>query len=351
MTCNYTTFFINFASQLMEILRYNFLRKNNVMNNLFQHIEYLLLTHDCVIVPGLGAFIASVSPTLIDLDKGIITPPLRSVMFNQAVSSDDGLLANSFVRKYNVSFEDARQIILRESSLLREKIAKVKEIRAGKLGTLHLGDEGNLVFIPSSDEKNSCKALGFESLFFNNTSENSAKANASDNLFNQAQLCEPTQKRRNLLKIGKSFSKIAAAFVIIATVFFVAFFYPIPTDNREQRASVVPVDAIMPIMIAIPSEDTDTSCYEETQDAQIIDDKLTHYLIVATFSNDQEALNYISLNSSQDCPMNTVQSKKVTRVAIAASDDREQLRRQLNSKEIRTRFPNAWIWSRQQNQK
>ena len=68
------------------------------MNHLILHIEYLLLRHDCVIVPGLGAFIATASPALIDVVKGPMLPPRRSVMVNQAVTTADGLLPNSIGR-------------------------------------------------------------------------------------------------------------------------------------------------------------------------------------------------------------------------------------------------------------
>ena len=48
------------------------------MNNLFKHIEYLLLRNDCVIVPGFGAFIATNLPARIDYEKErFYLPPAR----------------------------------------------------------------------------------------------------------------------------------------------------------------------------------------------------------------------------------------------------------------------------------
>ena len=84
------------------------------MNNLFRHIEYLLLRHDCVIVPGLGAFISASRPAKIDMQEGKILPPSKSLMFNQSVATDDGLLANSFARKTGMKFEEARQAVVHE---------------------------------------------------------------------------------------------------------------------------------------------------------------------------------------------------------------------------------------------
>ncbi|MDE6547663.1 MAG: SPOR domain-containing protein, partial [Muribaculaceae bacterium] len=41
------------------------------------HIEYLLTRHDCVIVPGIGAFIATETEAFIDLENGVIRPRRR----------------------------------------------------------------------------------------------------------------------------------------------------------------------------------------------------------------------------------------------------------------------------------
>lgn len=66
-----------------------------------------------MVIPGLGAFIVNMVPAHIDYEKRVVTPPSRSLMFNQAVALDDGLLANSIARKNSISFEDARQIVVR----------------------------------------------------------------------------------------------------------------------------------------------------------------------------------------------------------------------------------------------
>lgn len=46
------------------------------MNPFFQHIEFLLLRHDCVVIPGLGAFIVNMVPAHIDYEKGWSLPHL-----------------------------------------------------------------------------------------------------------------------------------------------------------------------------------------------------------------------------------------------------------------------------------
>ncbi|MDE6770662.1 MAG: hypothetical protein K2J78_13140, partial [Muribaculaceae bacterium] len=119
------------------------------MTNLFRHIEFLLLRHDCVIVPGLGAFIVTTTPASIYNYTRRIFPTYRSVMFNQAVTLDDGLLANSYARSLSLTFEEARQVILKDVASLHNSLRTNRVIEIGRLGQLSMGDEDQLQFSPA----------------------------------------------------------------------------------------------------------------------------------------------------------------------------------------------------------
>ncbi|MDE6465278.1 MAG: SPOR domain-containing protein, partial [Duncaniella sp.] len=60
------------------------------MINLSSHIEYLLLRHDCVVVPGLGALLVHEVHARFDADSCTFMPPSRSLGFNPAVTHNDG---------------------------------------------------------------------------------------------------------------------------------------------------------------------------------------------------------------------------------------------------------------------
>ncbi len=131
------------------------------MNNLFRHIEYLLLRHDCVIVPGLGAFISASRPAKIDMQEGKILPPSKSLMFNQSVATDDGLLANSFARKTGMKFEEARQAVVHEVNDIKVCLRDNGMVECGGLGKLVTGEEGNIVFLPSKSPEIKSEHMGF----------------------------------------------------------------------------------------------------------------------------------------------------------------------------------------------
>ena len=70
------------------------------MIELSKHIEVLLLENDCVIVPGLGGFIAHKRQAAYSIQKGEFMPPLRTIGFNPQLIMNDGLSPLSERRNY-----------------------------------------------------------------------------------------------------------------------------------------------------------------------------------------------------------------------------------------------------------
>ena len=81
------------------------------MIDLVKHIETLLLENDCVIVPGLGGFIAHYHTATFNKEKNEFNPPYRSIGFNPRLTINDGLLAQSYMQAYNTDFSDATRKI------------------------------------------------------------------------------------------------------------------------------------------------------------------------------------------------------------------------------------------------
>lgn len=312
------------------------------MNTIIRHIEYLTLRHDCVIVAGLGAFIATQRGAQIDMQRGLIVPPCRSLMFNQAVTLDDGLLANSIARKEGISFDEARQVIFREVSILKATILADGNVSIGNVGSMFLGEENKILFTPADKEGASNLKLGFHSISIAKTGNETAPLNNPIKEENY-----DGEVHTNKFRLGKTFMKIAAAAAVVVAVAITILLNPLPNDEREQRASVVPVDALISKPESTPKEEiSEPEIILPEAISTEIDDKPAHYLIVATFSNKEEAESYASRYSSEEYPLTTVSSRKMTRVAVASSDNKEELRQRLNSPDIISRYPNAWIWSR-----
>lgn len=120
------------------------------MNDLALHIEYLLLTHDCVIVPGLGAFLAHSGGAHADSETGVIYPPSRSLGFNADLTHNDGLLAGSVARRERISIDAALAEVERAVASFLRQLAEARCLPVGEIGELSIApDGGTLLFTPS----------------------------------------------------------------------------------------------------------------------------------------------------------------------------------------------------------
>ena len=114
-----------------------------------RHIEILLLSHDCVIIPGFGGFIAHHVDAHYDEDDRLWLPPYRTLGFNPQLTLNDSLLAQSYVEAYDISYPDALRQIEAEVDELKNILHSEGEYEMDSIGTLRVNIEGNIEFEPS----------------------------------------------------------------------------------------------------------------------------------------------------------------------------------------------------------
>lgn len=114
------------------------------------HINYLIQKHDCVIIPDFGGFVLHRDAAKIAGD-GSITPPKVSVGFNPELKYNDGLLAESYMNAYSISYDIACKKIGDVVYRLNTILGLRQPAPVGNLGTLILDEEKRLSFIPNSE--------------------------------------------------------------------------------------------------------------------------------------------------------------------------------------------------------
>lgn len=118
------------------------------MIELERHIEILLLGNDCVIVPGLGGFVAHHVNARFDSNDGMFLPPLRTLGFNQKLQMNDSVLAQSYVEAYDISYPTALQRIENDVKSLKKQLEEEGFYEIGGIGTLRTNAESNIEFTP-----------------------------------------------------------------------------------------------------------------------------------------------------------------------------------------------------------
>lgn len=111
-------------------------------------ITELLKEQDCVIVAGLGGFIANYIPAAINPVTHVFTPPSRQVAFNTALRNNDGILANHLVRTLGIGYTEAVAQIEKQSLAWAAGLNRGEKISFENIGQLYADKENHIHFVP-----------------------------------------------------------------------------------------------------------------------------------------------------------------------------------------------------------
>lgn len=215
------------------------------MNILAKHIESLLLENDCVIVPGLGGFVASyVSARLVE-DEGIFLPPHRQIGFNPLLQINDGLLVQSYMLAYDVNFPEATAIINEAVNVVKADLQNKGEMEIGSVGCLRLGIDGRYDFTPNEAGILSPELYALDALPLSALAEAilEQQEEADGQTIEDNEDGEDTNEEAGktyTLRINRFVVHYAAA-AVIALVFYILWATPITqAPSQSQLASILP---------------------------------------------------------------------------------------------------------------
>ena len=118
--------------------------------NIEQYISELLYKYDCVIVPGLGGFVANYKSATIQPIQNTFSPPSKSISFNKNLNGNDGLLANFIAKQESFSFDLASKKIEDYVVKINRSLKLKKSVVFVGVGTLFLDSENRLQFEPAN---------------------------------------------------------------------------------------------------------------------------------------------------------------------------------------------------------
>lgn len=116
------------------------------MNQLSTLIEYLLLSHDYVVIPGFGTFIVQQMDAMRNETEETFLPPYRSVRFNSGLNHSDGLIEHTIQEIYGVPEEEAWQMLCAWVNDFTSSLDDEGSLDLGSLGMMTKEEDGTLVF-------------------------------------------------------------------------------------------------------------------------------------------------------------------------------------------------------------
>lgn len=317
-------------------------------------------------MPGIGAFIVARYPAYFDNAARRWYPMRKEIRFNASINNDDGLLANSYSRKYSLSFNQGRQLLDSDLRAMKELLEREGEVSIGRLGSLGAGDD---TFVFSPFRKSTAENTNIGYIIVPAIREEFKTDRNQDMNEEDKEMTKRFDTDRNYyLPINKKGLKIAASLIV---VFLAALAIILPTPNHvmEDKASVVPIveirrnnateevsgstssaseDEMKQEEVTLVADNADALDVPEVSEVSDCENATEYYLIVGTFRTAGEAEKFISYNKGKGYDLQTVGTKTLQRVSAKSSTDRQQLVDLLNSPEFKIRFSEAWIWTRQQ---
>jgi len=136
------------------------------MKNIEFYISELVGNHDCVIIPGLGAFIAQ--PTSADIHPIThkFTAPGRTLGFNAQIKVNDGLLASEISINEGINFQEANTLIDEFVKNISTSLSLYKHYNFSGIGRFFYNIEGKLEFEPDYLVNFSSDSFGLTDIVF-----------------------------------------------------------------------------------------------------------------------------------------------------------------------------------------
>ncbi|MDR2145133.1 MAG: SPOR domain-containing protein [Tannerella sp.] len=243
------------------------------MNRLVEHIERLLLLHDCVIIPDFGGFVLQTIFSSHHADAGMFFPPKKEVVFNRSLTHNDGLLVESYMQMYDLNYNKAQLLVKNDVTLLKNTLENEGELLFGTTGVF-VSDDERMVFMAAknADIQYNISYYGlpiFHFLPLQNRKQPVSGAPVVTPQFSTVQPVndEEEEENRNILykiPVTKTFIRAAVA-AAAAILLFLFITTPVKDVNKDSyKASFVPQELI-PKKTA---DDIINEAFEKSQQSQ-----------------------------------------------------------------------------------
>jgi hypothetical protein len=201
------------------------------MQRIFTHIERLLLTNDCVIIPGFGGFVLHPCPAVYQPETHRFCPPGKGIVFNPTLKHYDRLIPESYMQMYGMSFEDANISLRKDIEELHQVIDKEGSVNFEKTGFLRKDNVGKLFF--ETERNSSFVALKPYGLFPFHLPPVAQNRQIIKTETSQVIKLEPKPKRVVYLPVNRAMLRIVGVSAAAIALFLLV---STPVNDRESKS-------------------------------------------------------------------------------------------------------------------
>lgn len=190
----------------------------NVQKNIINGISELLFNHDYVVVPGFGGFVSRNQLSHYSLNKEVLNPPSKKILFNVQLKQNDGILAAWLKEKISCDFNQANKHIEEFAAHCKVLLDTKHRLEFENLGLFYLDFEKNVCFEPKTDINFLIESFGLGSIALKELEkETIVKTIETKDRFEKVEVTTPV-KQRNY----KRMAAIAVGIPVIGMVILFA---------------------------------------------------------------------------------------------------------------------------------
>ncbi|NPA37772.1 MAG: hypothetical protein GXO47_13085 [Chlorobi bacterium] len=303
------------------------------MNRVDKHINTLLYTHDCVIIPGLGGLVSNSLPAKYDQAKNLFIPPSKEIVFNKALQHNDGLLVNFISNTENIPYEQAHSLVKEYVDDINYRLKNKQKINIANAGELYSDSDNNLVFTNIDTENFLADSFGLSSYHFSPVFDYDQNS--------------PVRRLAKKATLQSGTKKIAAVVALITGLFFFNTEIKNPEINKAGG-----LDFIMPVKNTINADKitakketvTSSDTFKYKPDAESAKE-INYFIIAGSFKNKEQAERFSNRLKShtESNPLILKSPNGRFRVAMAGFNTKSKAIKTLKEVRRKKELKNAWI--------
>ncbi|HHS95278.1 MAG TPA: hypothetical protein ENJ45_01720, partial [Phaeodactylibacter sp.] len=207
--------------------------------DLAPHIGSLLFQHDTLVFPDLGGLVSYYKPASIDYVQGILYPPSKTLVIDERMRTNDGVLEHFIRTEYDMEGAQARQALADYIQQINEALDRGEIVLFPKVGRLYKNYERRLQFLQENTNFNK-ETYGLPSIQFYPILRSKEADQVTD-----APL--PIAKKKMVGKPRSLATRLQAALPLVLSVGIVAialslyFLSPINNNDLADGLQTLPV--------------------------------------------------------------------------------------------------------------
>lgn len=285
------------------------------MISIVEHIEYLLMHNDCVVIPQWGAMIAQREEA--SFSRGHVIPAHRFITFNAQVDHNDGLIATSMIRRHGVTYEQAVKTITSQVAAMRRSLNEGGVLPLGRLGWFKLSDDGNTVFAPFPSQLALSDTFGLRDVTFKPLAQLERERAAVEAMaLRSEEIVAANDRRARRTTLAHRALRWAASIALLVSLGLVLTTHITVGDDVKQASLALPaITAPAPATVAAPAVEPVAPRFSEGMPDEA---NGKYILVVATLPTQSQVDAFVSTAKVKTM---TLTRGKMNYVYVAQSDD------------------------------